>query len=114
MKRIYVLACLALTSCDEPTVEWEHGFKNKYVVATRYRNDMFGFNIGFVFPKHPNDSDRAETFKFFSDNECIIFQGGGYPGAPLYAICKDVVDKDTANKKLIEFMPKLTAHIKGL
>lgn len=95
-------------------VEWEHGYKTEYVVATRYQNKMMGYNIGFTFPKQPYDSDRAETFEFLAANGCNVYQGGGYPGAPLYVICKGVTDKESANAKLLEFLPKLDGHMRSL
>lgn len=108
-----LLVTLGLFSAPTP-VEWEHGWKTDYVVATRYTNPHIGYNIGFTFPKQPNDSDRAETFEFLSHNGCGVFEGGGFAGAPLYAVCKGVTDKESANKFLIEFLPKLDAHMRGL
>jgi hypothetical protein len=95
-------------------VEWEHGYKTDYVVATRYKNETIGYNIAFTFPKQPYDSDRAETFEFLAANGCDVFTGGGYPGAPLDAVCRGVTDKDSANKFLIEFLPKLDEHMRNL
>lgn len=99
---------------DAKPVEWEHGYKTDYVVATRYKNPTMGYNIGFAFPKQPYDNDRAETFEFLAANGCSVYQGGGYAGAPLYAICRGVTDKESANAKLIEFLPKLDAHMRSL
>jgi hypothetical protein len=108
-----IFAPLPDQSSAEP-VEWEHGYKTEYVVATRYNNPHLGYNIGFSFPKQPYDSDRAETFDFLASNGCHVYQGGGYPGAPLYAVCNGVTDKATANTKLIELLPKLDSHMKSL
>lgn len=95
-------------------VEWDHGYKTDYVVATRYKNPTMGYNIGFTFPKQPYDSDRAETFEFLASNGCNVYSGGGGPGAPLYAICNGVTDKDSANQFLIGFLPKLDEHMRNL
>lgn len=113
MKCITALLSMVLPCVTAP-VAWEHGYKTDYVVATRYTNDMIGYNIGFVFPKQPYDSDRSETFEFFSQNKCYILQGGGGPGAALYAKCVGVTDRETANAKLLDFLPKLDAHMRGL
>ncbi len=109
-KEILVMIGLAAAQ----PVEWEHGWKTDYVVAARYKNPVMGYNLGFTFPKQPHDSDRAETFAFLSEHGCGVYQGGGYPGAPLFAVCKGVTDKDSANKFLPEFLPKLDAHMRGL
>lgn len=107
-----ILLFLGIT--NSVPVEWEHGWKTDYVVATRYRNPQIGYNIGFVFPKQPYDSDRAETFKFLEDNGCSVYQGGGAPGAELFAICKGITNKESANVKLIELLPKLDEHMRSL
>lgn len=95
-------------------VEWEHGWKTDYVTATRMKSPTFGYAISFTFPKQPYDSDRAETFEFLSSNGCNVLEGGGYPGAPLFSICKGVTDKESANKFLVEFLPKLDDHMRHL
>ena len=100
-------------SIGEP-VEWEHGYKTEYVVGKRYRHPSQPYMIGFTFPKHPHDSDRAQTFDFLARNGCKVVQGGGSPGAELFVYCDGVNDKVTANAKLIEFIPKLDRHIRSL
>lgn len=113
-KETLITVLIAMDLMSAPPVEWEHGWKTDYVVATRYKNPVMGYNIGFVFPKQPYDSDRAETFDFLAAGGCNVYQGGGSPGAPLYAVCKGVTDKESADKFLIEFLPKLDVHMRGL
>lgn len=109
-KEIFVMIGIATAL----PVEWEHGWKTEYVTATRYKNPVMGYNIGFTFPKQPDDSDRAETFSFIAAHGCFVFQGGGSPGAELYAKCEGVTDKETANQFLVTFLPKLDEHMRSL
>src|SRR6267154_5383250 len=88
-------------------IEWEHGWETPNVVATRYENDLMGYNIGFVFPNDLNNGDRPELFEFIEKCDGFVFEGGGYSGAPLYTKFKGVVDKDTANEKLKTILPEL-------
>jgi hypothetical protein len=88
-------------------VEWEHGWKTNRVTATRYQNEAMGYNIGFVYPKNPNDCDRAEIFEFIEAHGGSVFQGGGYRGAPMYVKFTGVTDRPTADKKLREILPGL-------
>jgi hypothetical protein len=37
-----------------------------------------------------------------------VFQGGGYPGAPLYVIFDGVKDRESADKKIKAILPALT------
>lgn len=66
-----------------------------------------GFNIGLEYPKNPNDCDRAEISDFIEAHGGWVFQSGGYYGAPMYVKFKDVTDKTSADKKLLELLPGL-------
>jgi hypothetical protein len=112
-----ILGILLLFSCcyaaDNP-VEWEHGWKTDDVIATRYQNKQVGYNIGFQFPRNPNNCDRSEIFDFITKQQGNIYQVGGYPGAEMFVIFKDVTDKTTANKKLKSILPALSRLIRSL
>jgi hypothetical protein len=101
-------------AANQAAEEWDHGYRTDYVVATRYHRAGSPYMIGFRFPKQPDDSDRAETFDFLSVNGCKVIQGGGAPGAELFAFCNGVTDKASANAKLIDFLPRLDRHMRSL
>jgi hypothetical protein len=116
MKHLFSWVALALMGAigcsrasDAQLVATEHGYQTKYVIATRYQNDFFGYNIGFRFPHHPYDSDSRELFEFIEkEGHGAIFQGGGSPGAEVFAKFEGVVDKESANKFLTDgFLVKL-------
>ena len=90
-----------------PITEWQHGFKTDRVVATRYTNVDIGYNIGFRFPKDPDNADRAEVVAFMEAHQGWVFQGGGHPGAEVLVKFSDVADQTTADKKLKEILPPL-------
>lgn len=94
--------------------EWEHGWKTDRVIATRYKNPTMGYNIGFTFPKNPNDCDRAELSDFMDVHGGGIYQSGGHPGAEMFVRFKDVTDKETANVKIKEILPALSQLITDL
>lgn len=94
--------------------ELEYGFKTSRVIATRYKNDLIGYNIGFDFPKDPYNADRAEISDFMKEHGGWIYQGGGYSGAKVYVKFKDVNDQQSANTKLREILPPLSKLIAGL
>lgn len=93
------------TVSPNAVVAWEHGWKTSRITATRYSNKMMGMNIGFEFPKDPYECDRSELSNFIAAHGGNVYQGGGSPGASLYATFKGVTDIDTANKKLQDIMP---------
>lgn len=95
---------------------WEHGFKTPQVIATRYKNNVMGYNISFAFPQDPNNCDRAELFEFFSKYDGWVYQGGGAPGAPLYVVFKDVKDRESATAKLrdSDLLPALSRLVVSL
>lgn len=97
----------AIARSAEKPVQWEHGWKTSYVVATRYENRVVGFNVGFAFPKNPYDCDSAELFQFLEANGWQSYQGGGYPGAPIYTVNKAVKSREDADKLLPKFLPLL-------
>lgn len=94
--------------------EWEHGWRTTNVIATRYSNPHMGYNIGFTFPGHENDCDRAEICDYIKGNGGAIYQCGGYPGAEMFAVFSGVSDKATANAKLKEILPGLDAVVETL
>lgn len=87
--------------------EWKSGWKTKRVIATRYKNPHMGYNIGFRFPGNDNNCDRAELCEFVRANGGHIYQCGGWPGAEMFATFDGVTDKESANTKLISFLPEL-------
>lgn len=102
------IVSVGLSACQTTApVAWEHGWKTKHVVATRYRNPMMGYNIGFDFPLNPNDCDRDELVQFVKKYNGYPWEMGGYPGATMYVVFKDVKDKDAANRKLKEILPPM-------
>jgi hypothetical protein len=108
---LIVLGCKRTTSIAATPEVWEHGYRTPNVIATRYANEMVGFNIGFTFPNHPYDCDRAEIsewFEYFSGN---VYQGGGYAGAEVFVVFDNVKDVETANNKLLEILPELDQFI---
>lgn len=109
MEKFLAACAMLLSFCasDKPA-EWEHGFKTDYVIATRYTNPAMGYNIGFTLPRNPYDADRAEMFSWLAENGVHVYEGGGSPGAELYAKVDKVTDKNTANKWLVEFLPKFS------
>ena len=101
------LAYAIATRTDNTVTQWEHGFKTNRVIAIRYKNPTIGFNIGFLFPKDPNNSDREEISDCMKAHNGTVFQGGGYPGAEMFVGFSDVTDKYTADKKLQQILPGL-------
>lgn len=93
---------------------WEHGWKTENVVATRYKNKFIGYNVSFEFPNDLNNGDRSELFEFIGKHGGNVYEGGGYPGAPLYTTFKEVTDKSSADKKLQEILPELEKFIVSL
>jgi hypothetical protein len=103
----YVTYVLVTRTDNYNTVtQWEHGFKTNRVVATRYQNSTIGFNIGFRFPKDPNNSDRAEISNFMAAHGGTVFQSGR-SGAEMFVQFSDVTDRDTADQKLQAILPDL-------
>ena len=94
---------------NNPTsiTEWQHGFKTDRVITTRYTNVDIGYNIGFTFPKDPDNADRAEVVAFMEAHKGWVFQGGGRPGAEVFVKFSDVTDQPGADKKLKEILPPL-------
>lgn len=93
---VVVRSC-ASAGAPEP-VEWEHGWKTKHVIATRYSNPHMGFNIGFRFPLNAYDCDAAELFEFIEKTlGGWVYEGGGSPGAEIFAVFRDVKDRESAN-----------------
>lgn len=94
--------------------EWEHGWKTAHVIATRYSNQVVGFNVGFRFPLNPNECDDSRLFKFMESNGGWVYEAGGYPGAEMFVVFQDVKDKGGANRKLQAILPKLEALVKHI
>lgn len=107
-KEILVMVGIAAS----PPVATEHGFKTDRVVATRYQNSMVGYNIGFDLPKNGYDADRADMYDWLATQGVHVFQGGGGPYATNYAKIDGVQDKESANKFLLEFLPKYDAWVR--
>ncbi len=106
---LFAQACRSKTGPVSQTgpVKWEHGWKTDRVIATRYENKNMGFNIGFKFPKDPNNCDRIEIGDFMEANDGWIYQGGGSPGAEAFVKFTDVKDSASADKKLVAILPAL-------
>lgn len=104
-------AVARVAAITDPVREWEHGFRTSRVIATRYSSARMGYNIGFTFPKNPNDCDRAELSDFMEAHGGNVYESGGSPGAEMFVTFEGVTDKETANKKLREILPALTELI---
>ncbi len=105
------LACVTESkqaTADHTPVEWKHGWQTKYVIGTRYKNELMGSNIGFKFPHHPNHCDRDELVRFMEQHKGEPYQMGGYPGAEMFVLFDDVTDKESANVKLRAILPALS------
>lgn len=103
---------LGLVSPPPSVTIWEHGLQTPNVIATRYQNKVMGYNIGFVFPNDPYQSDDPRLFEYIESNGGRVYEGGGSPGAPLYATFKGVTNTDTANAKLRVILPAFDALIR--
>lgn len=55
----------------------------------------------------PHKCDRAEIGEFMEKNSGVVYESGGYPGAEMFVIFKDVKDKESANRKLVKILPPL-------
>ena len=99
-----------------PTIiEWEHGFRTDTIIVTRYANPRIGLNIGFRFVEpYVYHGDRLEIFKFMESNNGFVYQGGGYLGAELLVIFKDVKTKEQANEKIKNILIQLDLLLQEL
>jgi hypothetical protein len=93
---------------------WEHGWKTARIVATRYRSDVIGFNIGFRFPLDPDNCDRTELVDFVVARGGWPYEMGGHPGAEMFVIFKDVTDRESADKKLEAILPEMSRLVESL
>lgn len=109
---ILLSACTAI----QPRAErWEHGWKTKDITAWRYKNETMSYNIGFVpSTRYAYDFDRAEMFEFLKQHGGFVYQGGGYAGAEVFVVFKDVKNKQDADKFLPEFLPKFQQFLEEL
>jgi hypothetical protein len=108
-----IAGCMVLAGCsisfagEKPAERWEHGWKTERVIATRYKNASVGYNIGFKFPRNPDDCDVVELSEFMEAHNGTVYQSGGYPGAEMFVIFSDVKDVPSADKKLQVILPSL-------
>ena len=100
-------------TANEPTPT-EHGWRTERVIATRYKNPHMSYNIGFQFPENPYDCDAKELFDFIqNEGNGRIYQGGGYPGAEVFAVFEAVKDQDSANAFLTGgFLERLDTFVR--
>lgn len=104
---VFMCSVLVVSCQTAKPVATEHGWKTSRVIATRYQNDLVGYNIGFDFPLNRYDSDRVEVSDFMESKGGWIYEGGGYPGATAYATFDGVKDKESADRKLLAILPEL-------
>jgi hypothetical protein len=52
-------------------------------------------------------------YDWLAANGVHIYQGGGSPGATNYAKVEGVTDKESADKFLVEFLPKFDAWVRA-
>lgn len=110
MRRIAIIGLVIfILGCSSKPQAWEHGWKMRRVVATRCMNPWVGQNIEFTFPLDPGNCDRQEIFDFLESKGGSILEGGGYEGAPIDVLFKDVTDKESADKKILTILPELNA-----
>ena len=84
-----------------------HGWRSARVIATRYRNPTIGYNIGFLFPRDPMNSDAVEVSQFMHVHEGLVLQSGGAPDAEMVVQFRDVTDRPSADRKLQAVLPLL-------
>jgi hypothetical protein len=88
-------------------LKWEHGWKTSRVIATPQHNGLMGQFVEFRFPIDTGSSDRSEIYEFMEYHDGWIFEGGGYPGAPLFVKFDGTNDATSINKKILEVLPPL-------
>lgn len=125
MKRLLSIAwLLSLAGCGHTAAaveeqadqieEWDHGFKTDNVVATRYRSELGGLNIGFQFPKNIHNYDHPDVFDWFGKYNGFVIQGGGAPGAEMFVFFDGVKDRESANEKLRVVVPELSKFMRTI
>lgn len=108
-----VAICTGTICAAEKPVEWEHGYKTSITIGTRTVNPTFGEGIGINFSeRYWNYADETGVLDIIENSGCAVLQNGGYPGAEIYALCKDVHTRDDAGRKLLELIPKLDQWMK--
>ncbi len=107
MKNGLVVLAVALASCAHTAqpIKWERGYKTDRVIATRHGATLVGYTIKFEFPLNAYDCDRVEVSEFIADRGGHIYEGGGFPGAPAYALFKGVTDDKSADSKMLAMLP---------
>lgn len=113
MRYFLVVVILLMAGCGAKIEVTEHGWKTDRVEATRVEGGM-GQTLEFQFPKNINDADGADVANFFKWHGCWIYQGGGYPGAPAEVHCNGVIDRASADAKLMTLVPDLTEMLVNL
>jgi hypothetical protein len=102
-------ACAAL--CADATVRWEHGWKTRNVVATRYVSPLMGYNVGFQFPNHWWQADRVEVVKAIEKFDCVTYDN---TSGETFAICKKITDRKSADAELPKMLPVIDRTIRRL
>lgn len=94
-------------------VQTEHGWRTDRVEATRYRNTLLGQVIALNYLTVVDDSiaDTDGPAKVMSDHGCFEFEGGGSPFATYWYQCKGVTDPASADAKIKQVLPVLTAYL---
>lgn len=98
-------------SRNSEVTRWEHGFRTRYVVATRMTGEHAGFFISFKFPLHPDQCDREDLLACVHSLGGAILSCGGWPGAPINARFASMPDIASANDLLPTILPKLNSFV---
>lgn len=80
MKNAILIGLITFLSCGskiQPTqlVKTEHGWKGKYLTATRMKNSMCGFDIDFEENKFMGLIDRIEISDIIAKNNGQVLEG---------------------------------------
>ena len=97
-------------------VRWEHGWKTKRVIATRYISTVKGgpYDIGFRYPRNPYHAKNAAVFEFYRQHGGECFYAGIGPDVEQFVNFRDVHDAKSADKKLEEILPQLSELLESM
>lgn len=96
------------------TKEWGGGFKTSQVVAERETNNFGIMIIGFDFLDKRDQVGRTELNDFMKSYGGSIVRGGGWRGPMVHVKFHGVCDRESADKKIKEMLPKLSRLVKDL
>lgn len=98
---------LACSQASHAPVKIAHGYQTDRVTATTRTNTAMGMFIAIDFPRDPAYADRTEIGDYLANYGGNIFEGGGYPGATVYATFDGVKTSAEADARMIQFLPGL-------